>query len=77
MRKDSKDSKDLTEIFSVGSNDSDPSIGEIRKKIKNKNNNNVTTYIVVAHIEKNQKIKIKDKSLSPAEIDFIQHQFGR
>ena len=37
MRKDSKGSKDLTEIFSVGSNDSDPSIGEIRKKIKNKN----------------------------------------
>ena len=69
--------KDLIEIFSVGSNNSDPSIGEIRKKIKNKNSNNVTTYIVVAHIEKNQKIKITDKSLSPAEIDFIQHQFGR
>lgn len=27
-----KDSKDLTEIFSVGSNDSNPSIKEIRRK---------------------------------------------
>lgn len=29
-----KDSKDLTEIFSVGSNDSNPSIKEIRRKKK-------------------------------------------
>lgn len=69
-----KDSKDLTEIFSVGSNDSDPSIGEIQKKIKNKNSNNVTTYIVVAHIITN-KIKLLDRTLSKAEIKFIKSNF--
>ncbi len=73
-----KDSKDLTEIFSVGSNDSNPSIKEIRRKKTDKNSSSdIATYEVVAHIEKNQEIKIEDKSLSPAEIDFIQHQFGR
>lgn len=70
-----KDSKDLTEIFSVGSNDSDPSIGEIRKKIKNKNSNNVTTYIVVAHIITNKKIKLLDRTLSKEEIKFIKSNF--
>lgn len=71
-----KDSKDLTEIFSVGSNDSNPSIGEIRKKIKHiKDSNDVTTYKVVAHIMANKKIKLLDKTLSKAEIDFIKQQF--
>lgn len=70
-----KDNKDLTEIFSVGLSDSNPEIGEVRKKINKDQSNEITTYKVVAHIAANQKIKIKDKSLSPAEIDFIQHQF--
>ena len=72
-----KDSKDLTEIFSVGFSDSNPEIGEVRKKINKDKSNEITTYKVVAYIANNQKIKIEDKSLSPAEIDFIQHQFGR
>lgn len=72
-----KSNKDLIEIFSVGFSDSNPEIGEVRKKINKDKSNEITTYKVVAHIEKNQKIKIEDKSLSPAEIDFIQHQFGR
>ena len=48
------DNKNLAETFSASSNDSDPSIGEIRKKIKHKkSNNDVTTYKVVAHIMAN------------------------
>ena len=51
--------KNLAETFSASSNDSDPSIGEIRKKIKHKkSNNDVTTYKVVAHIMANKKIKL-------------------
>ena len=69
------DNKNLAETFSAGSNDSDPSIGEIRKKIKNKNSNNVTTYIVVAHIITNKKIKLLDRTLSKAEIKFIKSNF--
>ena len=68
--------KNLAETFSAGSNDSDPSIGEIRKKIKHKKSrNDVTTYKVVAHITANKKIKILDRSLSKAEIDFIRSNF--
>ena len=70
------DNKNLAETFSAGSNDSDPSIGEIRKKIKHKKNrNDVTTYKVVAHITANKKIKILDRTLSKAEIDFIKSNF--
>lgn len=59
--------KNLAETFSASSNDSDPSIGEIRKKIKHKkSNNDVTTYKVVAHIMANKKIKLLDKTLSKA-----------
>lgn len=68
--------KNLAETFSAGSNDSDPSIGEIRKKIKHKkSSNNVTTYKVVAHITANKKIKILDRTLSKAEINFIKSNF--
>lgn len=68
--------KNLAETFSAGSNDSDPSIGEIRKKIKHKKSrNDVTTYKVVAHITANKKIKILDRTLSKAEIDFIRSNF--
>lgn len=68
--------KNLAETFSASSNDSDPSIGEIRKKIKHKkSNNDVTTYKVVAHIMANKKIKLLDKTLSKAEIDFIKSNF--
>lgn len=70
------DNKNLAETFSAGSNDSDPSIGEIRKKIKQKKSrNDVTTYKVVAHITANKKIKILDRTLSKAEIDFIRSNF--
>lgn len=68
--------KNLAETFSASSNDSDPSIGEIRKKIKHKkSNNDVTTYKVVAHIMANKKIKLLDKTLYKAEIDFIKSNF--
>ena len=57
------DNKNLAETFSASSNDSDPSIGEIRKKIKHKkSNNDVTTYKVVAYIMANKKIE-KDKNI--------------
>ena len=46
-----KDSKDLTEIFSVGSNDSNPSIKEIRRK-KNFANN---YFFIWKYICKNSK----------------------
>ena len=70
------DNKNLAETFSASSNDSDPSIGEIRKKIKHKkSNNDVTTYKVVAHIMANKKIKLLDETLSKAEIDFIKSNF--
>ena len=70
-----KSNKDLIEIFSVGFSDSNPEIGEVRKKINKYQRNKITTYKVVAYIAKNKKIKIKDKSLSHAEIDFIKQQF--
>ena len=51
-----KDSKDLTEIFSVGSNDSDPSIGEIRKKIKHKKSAYVFFWNLTYALSKNKII---------------------
>lgn len=68
------DTKDLNQIFSFGSNDSSPEIGEILKK--KKSNSEITTYDVVAHINtNNKKIKIVDKTLPASEIDFIRSHF--
>ena len=70
------DTKDLTQLFSVGSNDSSPEIGEIRRK--KTSNSEMTTYDVVAHINtNNKKIKIIDKTLSASEIDFIRSHFSK
>ena len=39
-----KSNKDLIEIFSVGFSDSNPEIGEVRKKIIKYQRNKITTY---------------------------------
>ena len=72
-----KYNQELNEIFSVGSNDSNPAIGEIRKKLKTQSSN-VTIYKVVAYTCKKSgivQIKIIDSTLTKAERSFIKKNF--
>ena len=63
----------LAELFSASKTDSEHT--EIRRKNQNKSNGNITTYDVVAHIEKNNQLNILDRQLSESEIDFIRRKF--
>lgn len=69
-----KSNEILAELFSA-SKTTGSEHTEIRRKNQNKSNGNITTYDVVAHIEKNNQLNILDKKLSNSEIDFIQRQF--
>lgn len=69
-----KDINYLAELFSASIAPGSKT-KEIRKKNQSQSKGNITTYDVVAQIEKNQKLKVLDKKLSSAEIDFIRRQF--